>query len=1329
MSQPYDLTQLDSNSFEHLVNFLSLKILGNGVSGFAAGADAGRDGFLKGRAPYPTDTENWDGLWFIQSKFHKPHLSNDPQKWFVNEVKKEIDKFIHDPERQRPNNWIFASNIEPSGASKTGAYDTIIRLVKKFDENIKVDIWGGRKILDFLISNPEAARTYGHFLTPGHIITEMYDSLKKSNRRIDLIINHIVVNQFIEFSYTKLEQAGAIGDQRPKIYQLFHDLPISINNHEEIGFIMECLVSSSSNVQKNSMWHNYGESWREWSKQPMRSRVILLKGGPGQGKSTAGQYFGQIQRAAFILANNNTDISLQCTDIARELKMKAEEDGYWPTVPRIPLFIELKDFAKWYITKNEYEPRNIVGYLCEKIRAKTSQDISAEMMHEAFELTSWFVNFDGLDEVPNDVKDDVANEIIEFTNELIPRLDADFLVLCTTRPQGYSGQFENLNSSEVTLIPLPDDIALKCASAVVKFNRDGDEAESALAILKSAMASEQVKELMTTPLQSHIMAVVVRDGGRPPEKRWELFNNFYNVMKKRESMKNFPELKIQSLLREHDQLLKSIHDRLGICLHAQAEMSRGAEATLGRTDFKKLAKQTVEMQFDDNIDDMVSTLMEATTERLVFVNTPDNSESVRFDIRQLQEFFAAEFIYTAVTSEEFSSRFEIICGDAHWREVVHFLLSALVSHQKMSELVIAANILQSLDDDSESSERRMFKKCMGTGALLTLRLLNEGVLEQDKKIRNPFSKSILPIWNMLETEAFVGIFSVRKEQSKKWLLSLLLDAMTEMDYSEHVASGYLLSFLLDDKHPRINEVQERIRIAPDYYIQATFDLISKECFANRRQKNTIKNWFVDLIMEFIFTSKFNHSCAQRQAIIFILNHKEIILTKISIMKLTKDIEFLLRVMLNTTEDEKQNNSKNEVVSDYCFIKVKHYNKNWFVNFQSDIIPDHDFSDNDISSAALVLQSAVIFYKNITVESFKKLISSIIKNNYDFEIIPSYLRAMIPIDFEFDSFDSYLIMVQSLHTNEIEEILNTKNTNHPKKNINYASLFFDSRDFDKEKWEKLCTCYPKVAINIWANISSERDELLRAKQDHKDEFYEPLVKIALNDPNKFSSHFFHWKELFDEVPESEMQLRASFATIDEYYTSGFRSFVENPFEFKFDLPKENNYIICFAHSLLDFEHNFAPYRMSRVSINRQNYNETMLSSLGISIDYLIHLANDSNQNDLLRVSCIACFITLMSNDKNKIINTFFSEGFDKIMIDLFDEVTSHVIALSIHSFLNGLNVLDVRLIEFLGSFSIRTKKNYLVKFIIQSVYQDWRERSSAPVDNNKLLPSWMSYEFS
>ncbi|WMJ65581.1 hypothetical protein RBI80_28260 [Klebsiella variicola] len=108
---------------------------------------------------------------------------------------------------------------------------------------------GGRKILDFLAHHPEAVANYGHFLTPGHIITKLYKDLSKHEKSVKDIINHFISNQFHELSYTKLEQAGSGSDQRPKIYELFRDLPV-ISANKDSHMIMDSLVSASKNVQK-----------------------------------------------------------------------------------------------------------------------------------------------------------------------------------------------------------------------------------------------------------------------------------------------------------------------------------------------------------------------------------------------------------------------------------------------------------------------------------------------------------------------------------------------------------------------------------------------------------------------------------------------------------------------------------------------------------------------------------------------------------------------------------------------------------------------------------------------------------------------------------------------------------------------------------------------------------------------------------------------------------------------------------------------------------------------------------------------------------------------
>ncbi|RXJ21490.1 NACHT domain-containing protein [Lelliottia nimipressuralis] len=1335
MAQPYDLTQLDSHSFEHLVNFLSLKTLGNGVTGFAAGADGGKDGYLRGRAPYPTDLDSWEGIWFLQSKFHKPHLSSDSQKWLIKEVAKEITQFKTGNRKLRPNNWIIASNIEPSGVPETGAFDKIKEMVNEFDPDINVDIWGGRKILDLLAHHPEAVAYYGHFLTPGHVITELYNHLNQHKKNIKDIIDHLIVNQFHEFSYTKLEQAGSGSDQRPKIYELFRDLPIHAQN-DEIYFILKSLVSAANNVQRNSTWNNFGHGWQEWSKNPIRARIILLKGGPGQGKSTAGQYFGQLQRAAFILSDDGPRVTPQIKEIANELKRQAMDEGFWPSVPRIPLFVELKDFANWYSLKSEGEPRNIVAYICDKVKIKTSKNVTAEMLHDSFSLSSWFINFDGLDEVPNDLKDNVANEIIIFANELIPQLDADFLILCTTRPQGYSGQFENLFSSTVTLTPLPPDIALACASAVVKYNRTEQEYEESINILKYAMESDQVKELMTTPLQSHIMAVVVRDGGRPPEKRWELFKNFYSVMKKRESQKNFPDVRISALLRERDQLLKTIHDRLGICLHTKSEISKGAEATFDKSEFKQLAIQTTAMQIDGDTDEVVDTLMEATTERLVFVNTPESSDSVRFDIRQLQEFFAAEFIYNAVSNTELRNRLEIICGDAHWREVVHFLLSALAHNTILSELSVAVNLLQQLDDDGENYRVKTFKKRMGTGSLLTLRLIEEGVLEQDKRIRFQFNNALTPLWSNIERDILSRITSIKKEQSRSWVINNMIEAFIDLDYSEHITVGYLLAIMLPIEHPRIEEVLKRYLQAPEYYFNAIFELDIIDAFGSHRRKNAIRNcyqpWFIEFITSTISSTSVLSNTIQCDMLNFAVKHfqKELLLkSNYNIPKET--IEILEFLNIEEKKDTGSIDTTDNLDEIYCFVSPKTHDINWKTAHAQDgeIIPKLHISD-DISSKPLnLIKSALKFHYNKNIVNYKLFLDEVKKSDYNTDIIPSQLKAMIPLNFDCDDLKKHIDCLEHMENEEINSIIHNGCFEDIKIIPSFQYIKITDSAFNKKGWANFCKDYPALALNVWSGPFIDEEALEKIKIEHKFEFFGPILEISKNHAESFSAYFFLWQELFDVYPEQESELRSMLIKCSPTTTRmGFNNFKKHNSFIKINIATEKEFIVHFAHALLIGRVSNIIRHDSNYRPISTNYNEELLSKMGIPSASLVEIIKDKNEDNTIRTASLCCYIAQTSPSKNDFITNFFDEKYDEIFLSLLVTENQDLLINALYTFLFDISTYDIRLMNFLGNVSILTKEDYTARLILQNIYQRWRERSFAPVNKSQALQSWLDYSY-
>jgi hypothetical protein len=59
-------------------------------------------------------------------------------------------------------------------------------------------------------------------------------------------------------------------------------------------------------------------------------------------------YIAQIQRAALILSSPAVAVTPAQRGIAEEIKSISREQGLWPEAPRIPVSIELKDYAFWF---------------------------------------------------------------------------------------------------------------------------------------------------------------------------------------------------------------------------------------------------------------------------------------------------------------------------------------------------------------------------------------------------------------------------------------------------------------------------------------------------------------------------------------------------------------------------------------------------------------------------------------------------------------------------------------------------------------------------------------------------------------------------------------------------------------------------------------------------------------------------------------------------------------------------------------------------------------------------------------------------------------------
>lgn len=813
----YELNKLGPAAFEHLVNQLALRVLGPGLSTFAAGPDGGRDAYFEGGAPYPSQTDAWSGVWYFQSKYHAADTSADAQKWLLNAISAELEAFGSPSSRRTwPDIWIVATNVDPSGHAQTGTFDKAKQLVRKARSRLapRFHIWNGKKIVDLLVQYPEVARHFRHFLTPGHVVAELLAATQESRPTTERVLRYLVIQCFEEHQHTKLDQAGSSADVRPGIHQLFTDVPIRSN-----GSVCDALRSL---VTATSQPINLGEDQpnamnaERWVLHPDRAPVWFLRGGPGRGKSTIGQFYSQIQRAAIAL-QPGTGLPLKpgMRDRLEEVQAAAKAADYWPTVPRVPLQIDLKLYAAWLGQRRSADARGFLSYVSDSLGIALEQPVSVGALLAMLGQRSWFVAFDGLDEVPQDTKDVVGREIRHFVEDVAVEHRIDMFVLCTSRPQGYSGQFDELQAATADLIDLSPEQALDCARPLVGYQRAKNEAAVAFERLKVATESGAVRQLMTTPLQAHIMAVVVRDGDRPPERRWQLFTKFYQVIKRREANKNFPDTRLARLLRDDDLLLRSIHNRLGFALHARAEISSGATASMPRAEFESLVRSAVGKYQDKNIDETTDILVRAATERLVLVSTPDNESEVRFDVRQLQEFFAAEFMYESVNTAQLEERLKIVVTDPHWREVAKFLVSALVEANRSIEFTLAAQAIYLANDPGRGRDGATIDRSLARGALIAASLIAEGVLEQDKQFRQRLAPALEPLYAALGSLADVKILcGTTQANSRAWLIDVLSDKVKERQPEQCVGAAIVLASLVTESDSEAELLIRFIERAP-----------------------------------------------------------------------------------------------------------------------------------------------------------------------------------------------------------------------------------------------------------------------------------------------------------------------------------------------------------------------------------------------------------------------------------------------------------------------------------------------------------------------------------
>lgn len=265
--------------------------------------------------------------------------------------------------------------------------------------------------------------------------------------------------------------------------------------------------------------------------------------------------------------------------------------------------------------------------------------------------------------------------------------------------------------------------------------------------------------------------MIVDTGGGIPTSRWNLFSEYFEILKKREKTKGG---ETQKILDKNSPHIGPIHQRSGLVLHIDAESAGQATSHLDKDRFSSLISGYLKSE-DFTIADIkerIDELVELSLNRLVLLSSREEGQ-ITFDVRSLQEFMAASAL-TASSHQIIESRLLHLAGKSHWQHVFTIAASRCFSEDNLHFMRSAiTNIPRQLDTIPEH-------RIVGGGALLALELFSDGIAADQPKYRRLLAIHALELLN--HGKDYSEIF-----------LSTLYEPHTAQILSEEIRKKYLIS--------------------------------------------------------------------------------------------------------------------------------------------------------------------------------------------------------------------------------------------------------------------------------------------------------------------------------------------------------------------------------------------------------------------------------------------------------------------------------------------------------------------------------------------------------
>lgn len=845
----YRFDRLNTREFEHFTQAICKQFIAAGVAPFGDGPDGGREATFEGAMDFPSNANSWDGYLVVQCKYKQRSGADGESdgKWALTELSNELSKYDppakkkNSPKKSRriPQYFLYVTNAVLTPAQDTGGKDKCIELLAKESKRLGLlgfDVWGFDDLCRYLDLSPALRQTYSGFLLPDDVLHKAVQALEIDYPNFDNVLLRFLQKELKSDFAAKLQSAGQYDNKSEiPLASVFHDIPFDLSRDaalepsDDHNEVIKYLIDKGDQVIK---YARRIENIKVSGESLEKNGRYVLVGGPGQGKSTVGQFLCQLYRTVLI-RDSDGNVEEGVNPVLAGIEKSTGFTGVaLPKCRRFPFRVVLNLFA----TDLANEPDlTILEYIRRRLKKHGNvENLSLGVLDKWLSGYPWLFVLDGLDEVPSSSnRAEVLNAIQNFLIDLTASR-ADVLIIATTRPQGYSDDLAEDFFQHMYLAPLSETKALAYGSSLLKQRSNGDDEKFEQALRRMAMAAQNsaTVRLMRSPLQVTIMATLVERLGEPPKQRYRLFAEYYRTIYDREASR---EGALSRLLNDRKTDIDVIHYRTGVLLQATSEKAGKTDANITLENLLSLVRLRLidEMgEKPEKIEPLISEVRVAALERLVFLVSPA-SEQVGFEIRSLQEFMAAEAMYRSDSTEILIARITEIAPISHWRNVLLFLIGKCFFEDNNQILDRVLLLCDELNDDPNIPEYSSVR----WGSQLALDILVDGVARNNPKRERKLVQTAL---KLLETQKldFIGelasIYHLDLAEAFREKVLSLISASKTRDcigawqlLQNMVTKGEEWAIEIFDAHWNALKPMQRLRVIDDAKLNTSSFLLQK----------------------------------------------------------------------------------------------------------------------------------------------------------------------------------------------------------------------------------------------------------------------------------------------------------------------------------------------------------------------------------------------------------------------------------------------------------------------------------------------------------------------